>query len=77
MFSVGHLRRCRWSIDGRGAQGIAYQRNNPRLVETVGAGTCSHLASADNSGGVSSVKSASDLDVHSWCQQSTLAIGVK
>ena len=39
VFSVGHLGRCRWSIDWRGAQGLAYQRNNPRLVETVGAGT--------------------------------------
>ena len=61
----GHLGRCEWSVDWRGAQGMPAKGPTQVIVETVGAGARSQSASAICSGGVSAVMGSSDSWPHS------------
>ena len=58
---LGHLGRCKWSGDWRGAQGLPAKGPTQVIVETVGAGARSQSASAICWGGVSTVIGSSDF----------------
>ena len=61
-YLLGHLGRCKRSVDWRGAQGLPTKGPTQVIVETVGAGARSQSASLICAGGVSAVISASDFD---------------